>query len=212
MSITNGLCSIDDLKSALRITDDTDDTRLELAIDAATRLIEKVCDRRFWLTDSPSARVYIAETNWLVNVDDFETEEGLIVQTDFAGDGTFGTTWERADFQLEPLNALEYGNPWPYNKIRAIRSLYFPLWGGIAFPQARTQALVMVTAQWGWTQIPTDVQKACVIQAMSLFKADDVPFGATAFSETGIVRLRDALHPTAKLLLSDYTSDEVFVA
>lgn len=285
-TITNGLCALTDVKAALRITDTTDDDRISLAIDAASRLIETECNRRFWQDPAPRAdagcvltansatvadtsitladagrivtdpdgyipagslvaypvagvgftlanfegvlqpatnsatetltlgltpRQFVSQDPWLVEIDDVSTINGLIVQTDFAGDGTFGTTWQPQDFQTEPVNGLWMGEQWPTTQIRAIRSQYFPVWGGIAYPKPYTQALVRVTARWGWPSIPTSVQKAAIVQAIALFKADDVPFGATPFAETGIVRIKQALHPTAALLIDKYREDSVIL-
>lgn len=213
-TITNGLCALADVKAALRITTDTDDDdRISLAIEAASRLIEsgEVCNRQFTQDATVSARAFVPTDREFVEVDDFQTTEGLIVKVDYAGDGSFGTTWEAADYQLEPINGLENGRPWPYTGIRALRSLYFPAWGSTTWTHPYTQALVQVTAQWGWAAVPPEVTKAAIVQSISLFKADDVPFGATPFADTGILRLKDSLHPTAALLLRDYIEDELLI-
>ena len=287
-TITNGLCTIADVKSALRDTTTPDNDRIALAIDAASRLVETHCNRRFWLdpvarTDTgcvlngtaavadasvvasdlgrqvidPSGhnyiptgsvvgdvvagvgfnlvsfdddplpatgsatqsltlgftpRRYVSNDPWLVEIDDASTATGLVVQSDYAGDGTFGTIWEEQDFQTEPVNGIVQGQSgWPITKLRSIRSLYFPVWGGISYPRPYTQALVEVTARWGWRAIPSQVVKAAVVQSIALFKADDTPFGATPFAETGIVRMKTALHPTADLLLEPYSEDPVLV-
>ena len=213
LSIENGLCTLADVKQALGISDPVDDDRISLAIDAASRAIESRCNRYFRQDAEPSARRFVSNDPWLVEVDDISTPTGLIIQSDYAGDGTFGTTWTSADYQLEPVNGIMQGQiNWPFTKIRAIRSLYFPVWGGIAYPKPYTQALVEVTARWGWPSIPTPVVKACIVQAISLFKADETPFGATPFAETGIVRMKTALHPTAELLLEPYREDPVLIA
>jgi hypothetical protein len=164
------------------------------------------------LTIGLAPRQYVSSDPWLVQTDDFYANWGLTVQSDYAGDGTFGTTWAAADMQLEPVNGLWQGESWPTTQIRAVRSLYFPVWGGIAYPKPYTQALVRVTARWGWNAIPTMVQKAAIVQAISIFRSDDVPFGATPFAESGIVRLKTALHPTAELLIERYSENSVFVA
>jgi hypothetical protein len=211
-TLTNPLCALADVKAALRITTTADDDRISLAIDAASRQIEGKLNRRFYGDTTATARTFVAESGWLCEVDDFQTDAGLIVQTDYAGDGTFGTTWNRLDFQLEPLNGIENGQAgWPYTKIRAIRSLWFPVWGLLAYAEKNTQALVKVTAQWGWAAIPAAVVKAAVVQSIANFKADDVPFGATGFGETGIIRLKNALHPTAEALLIPYGDEDVMV-
>ncbi|MCU1494805.1 MAG: phage gp6-like head-tail connector protein [Acidimicrobiaceae bacterium] len=165
------------------------------------------------LTIGLTPRRYVSNDPWLVEVDDISSQVGLVVQSDYAGDGTFGTFWEVEDFQLEPINGIMMGQAgWPFTKIRSIRSLYFPVWGGISYPKPYTQALVEVTARWGWAAVPTDVNQAAIIQSISTFKAVDVPFGATPFGETGVLRLRQALHPSALLLLSDYMEDPVLIA
>lgn len=211
-TLTNPLCTLADVKAALRMgSDTTQDDRISLAIDSATKQIQGILNRRFYQDTLATARVFVAETAWLTEVDDFWTTTGLIVKTDYAGDGTFGTTWDSADYQLEPLNAIQNASPWPYTKIRAIRSLWFPVWGLLAYTEKNTQALVQVTAKWGWPAIPADVVKAAVVQSIANLKADDAPFGASAFGETGIIRLKSALHPTAAALLVPYGDDDVLV-
>jgi hypothetical protein len=48
VAITNGYCSLNDIKAALRITDSTDDTLLELAVESASRMIDSVAERTFY--------------------------------------------------------------------------------------------------------------------------------------------------------------------
>lgn len=220
---TNPLCSLADLKSALRILDDQDDDRLNLAIDAASRQIENKTGRRFWQDSTTSARTFVCSTPFLVDIDDTFDLADLIVQTDPYGDGSWSVTWVNptqaadgslagGDFQLEPLNGLSEGQPWPYERMRAVRALLFPIYGGIAYPVPYTQALIKVTTKWGWSAVPTDIRKACVLQSMLLYKSDDTPFGATAFAEVGIVRQKDDLAPSAKALVEKYRETSVRVA
>lgn len=197
------LCTRADVKTALGIQDQVDDARIDIALEAAEAMIEDYCGRTFTQSATVSARIYNA-LNWdLVHVDDISTTTGLIVQTDDGADGTFSTTWATTDYQLEPLNGLVNGRVRPWNTIRAINSLTFPLENG--------QALVKVSARWGWASIPSAVKQAAIIQTISVFKSVDAPFGATPFAETGVLRLRQALHPTAAALLSDYRLDPVLV-
>jgi hypothetical protein len=60
--------------------------------------------------------------------------------------------------------------------------------------------------------VPTPIHDATVIQAIANFKAADVPFGATPFAETGVVRLKQALHPTAAMLIAPYRDEPVLIA
>ena len=226
-SITNALCSLADVKAALGIpmTDVADDYQLSFAIDAASREIENATERRFYQDSAPSTKAVVAENMWELQVDDFMTLEGLKIVADYSGTGNFangitfalptvvnGATLEGGDVQLEPLNGLIRGQPWPYDKIRAIRSLYFPIWSTINWAQPYQQALVQVTAQWGWSYVPVEVKQACVFEALSLYSMRNAPFGATAFGETGIVRAKPEMHPAAVKLLSPYMRETVLVA
>lgn len=197
------LCSADEVKEALGIPipDNVDDARIELAVSAATNMIQQYCRRQFTADDTATARVYVAVNPDLVFIEDFYTTSGLVIQTDGGADGSFGTTWTAADYQLEPLNGETFGEAWPYHTIRAIGSLYFP--------RDYDQALVRVTAKWGWAAIPPAVKQAAILQTITVFKSADAPFGATPFAETGILRLRSALHPTAAALVQDYRKDPV---
>jgi hypothetical protein len=286
-TVTNGLCALSDVKSALRLDDTMVDDQINLAIDAASRLIESTCNRYFYQdpaprTDAstlngtslvldpsitvadtgrqvldpthgfvPSGSVvgnvdpgvsyslvnfegsllpatgsgaqnltiglkprYFTAENWdLCSVDDISTSTGLVLSTDYAGDGTFGTTWEVNDYQLEPINGIVQGQTgWPFTKIRSIRSLYFPAQGAAGYSPPWTQTLVEVVARWGWVAIPTQVQQAAIVQSIAIFKSPDAAFGATAFADMGIVRLKQALHPTALLLLDTYMDEPVLIA
>lgn len=199
MTITNGLCSLADVKTAMRITDNLDDQSLELAVETASRQIEAYCDRRFYAESSASARVYAASSPWLLEIDDIYTTTGLQIATGTVV-GTYPTVWQTTDFQLEPLNGMLNAQSWPYTRVRAIASLTFPMNYG--------QSLVQVTAKWGWSAVPTAVRLAAIRQAQHIFASRDLPLGATAFGETGILRIgREAMHPEARQLLQDYVKD-----
>jgi hypothetical protein len=198
------ICTRQDVKTALGISDAVDDLRIDVALAAATAQVQEHCNRVFVQESTATARVYVAQSAGLVQTDDISTTVGLIVQTDPGANGVFDQTWQTADYQLEPLNGLVNGAYRPFTTIRAIRSLYFPSDYG--------QALVRITARWGWSTIPDTVKQATIIQTIHVFKSVDAPFGATPFAETGILRLRTALHPTAVALLEDYRLNSVMVA
>jgi hypothetical protein len=198
------LCTRNEVKNALGISDSVDDIRIDVALEAATDMIQDFCGRQFLIDSTTSGRVFVAETTTLVHVDDISSTTGLIIKTDDGGNGSFTSTWSTSDYQLEPLNGKVNGMSRPYNTIRAISGKTFPTDGG--------QAMVQVTAVWGWPTVPDAVKQASIIQTISIFKASDAPFGATPFAETGILRLRSALHPTAAALLTDYRLDAVRVA
>ena len=199
------LCSSDDVKEALGIPipDDVDDTRIDLACLAATQMIQQYCQRQFTADDTASARVFVPESYYLTFTEDFYTTTGLIVQSDPGLDGSWSQTWTTDDYQLEPLNQEQYGEAWPYHTIRTIGSLWFP--------EDYGRVTLKVTAKWGWASVPSAVKQAAILQAITIFKSSDAPFGATPFADTGILRLRSALHPTAAALVQNYRKDPVGV-
>lgn len=209
--LTDRLVTEDDLKEILGITDAVDDNHLTMAADAATQMVQAYCDRHFVQQSTVSARTYVASTPWLIEVDDISTATGLIIKTDEDEDGVFETTWSASDYQLEPLNGKLGGQNWPYTRIRAIKSREFPFDYG--------QALVQVTARWGWANpaaaadyLPHPVSEAARIQGVSIFKSADAPLGIAGFGDIGIMRLRQAMHPVAMALLAPYRREQVQVA
>lgn len=212
--LNNAYASLSDMHEAMRLNDTSNDDRLILCLNAASRAIDNYCERKFWKDSVPESKVYVATSMTLVEIDDVQDLTGFTVKTDPYNDGTFPITWDASEYQLEPLNAMYDGQPWAYTKIRAKASKLFPVYGGIAIPQPFAYGQTQVTALFGWSNTPDDVRKACIIEAQFLFKVDDAPFGATAFNETGILRLKDANtvnHPTARALLGPYTSGGVLV-
>jgi hypothetical protein len=209
--LTNRLVTEDDLKEILGISDAVDDNRLTMAADAATTMILSYCDRDFFVSSTtPSPRVYVADHWSYVEVDDISTTDGLVVKTDDDEDGTFETTWSATDYQVAPLNGRLSGIEWPYTRIDAIDAREFPYNG--------RQALVQITAVWGWhaddptdDYIPHPVLQAAQIQATSIFKSVDAPLGIAGFGDIGIMRLRQALHPVAIALLAPFRKDPTLV-
>lgn len=205
MALTNQLVTKSELKALLGISDAVDDSRIDMACDSATQMVQAECDRTFFADTTASPRVFVMSTPWVCEVDDISTTTGLIVRTDDDDDGTFETTWTvTVDYQPEPVNGRLNGQPWPYTSIGAVGAREFP-WDG-------RRPLVQVTARWGWPAIPAPVSQAAQIQAVSLFKSADAPLGIAGFGDIGVMRLRQAMHPVAAALLAPYRRDPVLVA
>ena len=52
MAITNGYCTLAEVKAALRLSDSVDDTLLENAIEGASRRVDGYCGTFFYQTSS----------------------------------------------------------------------------------------------------------------------------------------------------------------
>lgn len=174
MTITNGYATLDELKAALRITDYIDDAALERSVEGASRRIDGVCDRRFYLDTTATARIYRATSPWRVDVDDIGTTTGLVVKTDSDGSGAYGTTWAATDYELGPLNALAQGRP--VYQVNAVSQL---------FPTHVMPSPVQVIAKWGWPTVPDAIREATILLAGRMFKRQDSLLGVAGVGDLG---------------------------
>jgi hypothetical protein len=181
MAITNGYCTLAEVKAALRITDNIDDTLLENAVEAASRRIDGECSRRFYIDATTSARTYAANRSAFVFVDDIATTTGLVVKVDDTFSGSYSTTLAvGTDYQTEPTNAAAQNEP-----ITMLRSL------NAGFPvEGNGRALIEVTAKWGWPAIPDAIREATVLLAARQFKRLDSPLGVAGFGDLGAIVVR----------------------
>jgi hypothetical protein len=201
MAITNGYCSLADVKAAARITDSIDDTLLELSIESASREIDSYTERVFYSTGgTPVARVYIPQDIYLVETDDIVSV--TTVKSDSAGDGTFDITWTATDFQLEPLNGRAGGIDTPATRIRAIGDYLWPVYEPRNVNS--NQASVQVTGVFGFATVPTAVRQATILSALRQYKRYESPTGVLGFSDIGAVRVGTKLDPDVERMIQPY--------
>jgi hypothetical protein len=169
------------LKSYLKIEDSMEDSLLENIVEAASRSIDRMANRRFYLDASASARAYRPADLLRVFVDDFGSTSGLVVKTDPDSTGVYQTTLTiSTDFITEPVNASAKGRPWNYITIVSGSSFSLPT-------NARPQ--VEVTARWGWPTVPDDINQATLILSADLYKRKDSIGGVLGLSELGAIRM-----------------------
>ena len=181
MAITNGYVTLNEVKAYLRITDSVDDTMLEQIVESASRSIDRIANRRFYLDANASARTYRLIGNLRVQVDDFGTTSGLVVKTDPNDSGVYETTFTLdSDYIVEPTNALAKGRP--FTTITIV--------GGTAFSlPVNYRPQVEVTARWGWPSVPDDIIEATLILSADLYKRRDSVGGVLGLSELGAIRM-----------------------
>jgi len=194
VAITNGYCTLAELKASLNITDSVDDTALEAAITAASRMVDDYTERFFYVNGSvgsPVTRYYTAVDPYTLNIDDITIVSEVASDDNF--DRTFGTVWSTTDYMVEPIN-----NPiksWPYNRILAIGSYIFPY----QLPQS-----VRIKGVWGYTAVPAEVNMATLIQSSRIFGRRQSPFGIAGSPEMGTVRLYSRLDADVEVLLRPF--------
>lgn len=201
MAISNGYCTLADVKAALRITDTVDDALLEVAVESASRLIDGYANRSFYNAGT-ATRIYLPSSLYEVYTDDFQTST-ITLRT--YEDGAF-TTWSSADYQLEPLNQNVGGLAMPYYRIRATEDKYFPMDSALEYS-------VELTATYGWAAVPTAIKQACVVQSMRLFKRLESPTGVLGYgTDLGVVRVSGRIDPDVAMLINPYRKLRATVA
>lgn len=181
MTLINAYCTVAEVRSQLADTGSKIEVALiEKAINASSRAIDTLCGRRFWRDATVTSRTYRPTDAYEVRVDDISTSTGLIVKTDTTGDGTWATTWDAADYQLEPLNSDVVAGG---DTLSA-----FAWWKLVAiddkvFLTGTRRASLQVTARFGWSAVPDDVNTAAILKSVGLFKRKDAPFGIAGFGD-----------------------------
>ena len=188
MTIVNGYVSVTDVREHIEDGSSVVPVALiERAVNGTSRAIDNYCGyprRRFWKDPAPTSHVYVTPDPYCrIWIDDVASKAGLTVQVD-DGSGTFPTTWTPADYRLGPVNADANGPAFAWTWIEPTGTKAWPtlLYG---------QPSVKITGIHGWSEVPDEVENACLIKTVSLLKRKEAPFGVAGFGEFGTaVRIR----------------------
>ena len=168
----------------LRVDDDLDNAELATWCTAASRAIDKRCNRQFGKLDAAAARTYrrpaaydVVTGLWLLEVDDVQDVTGLTVG---------GTAYADAGVTLLPDDAAEEGRP--YERL-----------GFTDYPDSP----VIVSAVFGWDQVPAQVIGAAKLQVSRWNARRDSPFGVAGSPDQGSeIRLLARLDPDVSTSLA----------
>jgi hypothetical protein len=187
MAIVNGYATLTQIKNYMSISDNTDNDLLEDLIESASRSIDRIANRRFYLDTTASARLYRAYSDIFVYVDDIGTTSNLVVALDENGNGTYTKTLTlNQDYILDPLTASSLGRP--FTQLTMVSNTEtWPIFPGLT--QNGLRPGVQVTARWGWPSVPDDVNMACLILSADLYKRKDAPGGILGLGDLGVVRM-----------------------
>lgn len=180
--MANEYASVSDLKKTLELSGETfADPDLRLALTAASRGVDTLTRRRFWVDeDATSVRYYTPDTDYCLSIDDLVELTSL--KTDATGGTAFADTWtENEDFTLLPLNASVDGEPWTgFDVIR---------WGQFRLPCGYGRS-VQVTGKFGWPAVPEEITLATVMLATRLMRrAREAPFGVISIGTETAMRI-----------------------
>lgn len=180
-----------DGKAFLRVTDALDDVEIGNWITAASRAVDRRCNRQFGQLAAPAARVYRRPAVWdpmsglwIREIDDTQDLTGLTVG---------GVAYASSGAVLLPDNAPADGRPWTALGYADMPEMSYP-----GVPLA-----VTVVARWGWTAVPTQVVAATKLQINRWNSRRDSPFGvAGSPSDNSEVRLLSKLDPDVAVTLA----------
>jgi len=194
LAITNGYCTLADVKAALRITDTVDDSLIENSINSASRMIDQYCNRYFYSTSAGEVRYFKALDAFNCWIDDCQTITE--VRTAQSNPITYNQIWSSTDFQTIPANTYANGAFAPITGLIAVYNYFFPTW--------QESNLVKVTGTWGWPSVPEPIKFACIIQASRLFKRLESPLGVAGVSDMGIMRVGSSIDGDVAQLINPF--------
>lgn len=193
MAITNGYCTLAEVKAASKFTDTSYDTILEKLIEGASRRIDGYCGRFFYQVAN-TAISFFPTSDMTCALPDVASSS-ITVKTDDNGDGVYENTWSASQYRLEPLDAVLQTRP--YNRISTTGARLFPT------PTYPRLATLQITATWGWAEIPDDVREACILLTMRMFSRYNSPLGVAGFGDMGAITVR-TVDPDVRDALAPY--------
>ena len=207
MAIVNGYATRNQIKAALRIgtADTQDDDLIDNCAGAASRLIDGYANRSFFQVGSATTRIYTAADSFVCEIDDI-AGTAITLRTSTNADNNFDVTFTPTDYQLEPVNGIVEGLVTPFTRIRAVGDFLFPTLNS-NFGQ---EALVQLTAIFGYPAVPEPITQAVIIQASRIFKRYDSPLGVAGFGDLGAIRVTRALDPDVAQLVEPYRRMRMF--
>lgn len=185
MAITNGYTTLVAFQQYANMATVTADetAMIEKAIEAASRTIDRIANRRFYMDANATARLYRPGDFWTLSVDDIGSTSGLQVAFDADGNGNYTDVQTlNVDYILDPVTAPQQQRP--YTTVTMVGPTAFPL------PRTRRPS-VQVTAKFGWYNgtPPDDVVEACLILSADYVKRASSVGGVLGLSELGAIRM-----------------------
>jgi hypothetical protein len=126
---------------------------------------------------SATARTFVPDDSYLLAVDDIANTTGLVI-VDSGTTISTGYQMEIAPGTPRQTNASGLVEPWQY--IRLISGLWTVPCDG--------EAVVTVTARWGWPAVPEEVKLSALMLTRDLCDGRDTRFGLVAFADAGVAR------------------------
>lgn len=200
MTITNGYCTLTEVKQEgvlnFASSDSYMDDMLETVIESVSRLIDDECHRFFYQTSStPFYYTAVQPTKIFIN-DVCSPSSDVTVAIDHNNDGVIDTTLDSSNFFLAPYNASDLSVPYTCIEITPTGHYNFPV---------RIRKGVKVTSKFGWPSVPKEIKTAAILQSARVFKRFSTPLGSESMTALGKQTLTiPSMDPDVQKLISRY--------
>lgn len=159
--------SLTEMTDFLRSTIVADEVETSAATAAAEAAINAYCQRVFTVPTDDSVRTFVANSWDLLRVHDIANTTDLAIVNN-------GSTLTASDYQLETSPGVTSqigvdGRTWPWSYIRIL--------SGHWERSTSSEALISITARWGWPAVPAEVEMATKLLARDYLLARDTSFG-----------------------------------
>jgi hypothetical protein len=181
-------------KDFVRVADTVDDIELAAWITAASRAVDDKTNRQFGQAVGVAARTYRRAPYydrstgfWVLEIDDVQVTTGLLVN---------GVAYASSGCTLLPDTAALDGRPYTQ-----LGFTFQPYESAPGVPQSN-----VITAQFGWTAVPVQVEAAVWLQLNRWNARRDSPYGIAGSPDTGSeMRLLAKLDPDVATTLAGLT-------
>jgi hypothetical protein len=206
MTIVNGYATLAEYKAWIATrglagtvgTDASDDTVIEILIEAASRYLDRETGKRFYLPSTDETRYYMPSEDEQMEVRTDPLGSVTSVSVDYSGTRSY-VLLASSEYDLLPINAVLDG--YPFTSI-AINSLV----SGAYFPNNRNSVKVVCKA--GYPAIPADIKEACLSIAQSLYgaRSGQSAGGRMTVTAAGVVIRADDVPSFAQRVIVHYRS------
>lgn len=213
-------CSVATLKAAIQKTGAGDDAVLALLVTAASRAIDRFCNRPdnfFVAGGTASARLFSGSGDGVLWIDPAAVAPTLVEAKDSPSDSTFAswaaTDWTAAsgdpddpDFNTTPYELLLIAPGGSYSHFPSGAASRMRGFRPDTDRDARRTGapVIRVTARWGYaTAVPAQIEQACLTLAARWYKRGQSAWADTvAGGDMGSLQYRKALDPDVQMMLA----------
>jgi hypothetical protein len=175
--------------------DVSDDSVIEILLEAASRYIDRESGKRFYLNSSDETRYYTPEADEPTCLDIDPLATLTMVSVDYSGLRSY-TDLDSDDYDLMPSNAALDSFPYTEIVINPTSGSYFP---------ASTKA-VKVVGKFGWPATPMDIKEAClsIAQGLNGSRSGQTSGGNVTVTAAGVVIRPQDVPTFAQKIINSY--------